>query len=392
MRQPRVLWSVFGAVIVALGVWIGMHTYWADVTIPMPLKGDARTNPFYAAERLASELGARPERDSTFVAPPADGVLVLSGWHWSLVRDRRQAIERWVESGGRLVVDDRLVTTNQDFEQWAGIDRAPGKDSVPGSGRMFRERCRTFNEQKAVPSSSRDTRTKLSVCGAQNLWALSTDKPIEWAISDESGTQAIRVRVGRGSVTWINASPFRFLEMLEGDHAWLFVAAADLRRGDSVHFLSEENMPQLLILAWRWGAPVVVVALLIVALLIWRSAVRLGPLVAPVRAERRSLAEQIRGTGYFAVRHGGGDALHAAAVRALEEAARRRVPSYNVLSTAERGAVLERLSGIGATELLSAAYHPQSQRSNQLRTAIGLIESARRHILVKLRRSPYGTH
>jgi precorrin-3B methylase len=54
--------------------------------------------------------------------------------------------------------------------------------------------------------------------------------------------------------------------------------------------------------------------------------------------------------------------------------------------------VLERLSGINATELLSAAYHPQSQRSNQLRSAIDVIERARRRILLKLRRSPYGTH
>ena len=44
-----------------------------------------------------------------FTAPPADSVIVLSAWHWNLSAGRREALERWVESGGRLVVDRTLV-------------------------------------------------------------------------------------------------------------------------------------------------------------------------------------------------------------------------------------------------------------------------------------------
>jgi hypothetical protein len=204
--------------------------------------------------------------------------------------------------------------------------------------------------------------------------------------------QAVRVRVGRGHVTWINAVPFRYQELFQGDHGWLFVAATDLRRGDHVHFLSEADVPQLLVLVWRWGAPVVIVALLIVAVLLWRGAVRFGPIAPTASAERRSLAEQIRGTGHFAVGHGGGEALHAASVRALEEAARRRVPGYNALSASERGVALQRLTGVDATDLLTAAYHQRSTRPNQLRAAIALLENARRHIVVTLTRSAYGKH
>jgi hypothetical protein len=393
VTRSRVLWSVVAVVLVVIGLWIARNTSWDDVSIPVPPQGEARTNPFYAVQHFASALGARSIRDRTFVVPPADGVLVLSGWHWSLARNRRQAIERWVESGGRLVVDSLLVTTNRDFESWSGLDRKYIDDQRTLDALMRnRNLCRALTQEAADGSSTSDARTRLTVCGTRFMLSFTTSKPILWALRDQTRIQAVRVRVGQGYVTWINALPFRYQQLFDGDHGLLFVSATDLRRGDEVHFLSEDDMPQLLILVWRWGAPLVVLALLIVAMLIWRSAVRVGPLVGTEAAERRSLAEQIRGTGYFALHHGGADALHGAAVRALEEAARRRVPGYSALSASERGEALQRISGMNGAEVLSAVYHPRSQRSNQLRASIAIIETARRHILEKLTRSAYGTH
>ena len=117
----------------------------------------------------------------------------------------------------------------------------------------------------------------------------------------------MRVQVGRGSVTVINATPFRERSLFNGNHGRLFVAATGMRRGDDIHFLSEENHPSLLALLWQHGAPVVLLSLALIGLVIWRGTVRFGPLEAPSDAARRSLAEQIRGTGQFALRHGGGD-------------------------------------------------------------------------------------
>ena len=388
MTRSRVIWLSGTGLLAMLVVWIASHTYWADAQIPMPPRGEALTNPFYAAEKFVRALDARATRDRVFAAPPSDAVVVLSGWHWSVVRTRREALERWVESGGRLVVDRELVTSGDDFEQWSGIRRkywTNDQESQPL--RSLRGlRCRTFT-QETDESSQSAASTQFSICGVWLVPSLATSKPIAWALRDESGFQALRVAVGRGSVTVINATPFRYQRFLDGDHGRLLVAATELRRGDSVHFLSEGDSPTLLALVWQSGAPVVALSLLAVALLMWRGAVRFGPLAMPAAAERRSLAEQIRGTGEFALRHGDGDALHAASVRALEEAARRRVSGYTSLSAKDRGAALERLSGINATEILSAAYDPRSRGPHQLRTAIAVLEAARRHMLVRLKRS-----
>ena len=99
-----------------------------------------------------------------------------------------------------------------------------------------------------------------------------------------------------------------------------------LRRGDSIVFLTEEDHASMLRLLWRFGAPALLLLAGFVALALWRAGARFGPPIAATETARRSLAEQIRGTGQFALRFGGGEALHAAALRALRDAAMQRFP------------------------------------------------------------------
>jgi hypothetical protein len=133
-------------------------------------------------------------------------------------------------------------------------------------------------------------------------------------------------------------------------------------------------------LVWRHGAPVVIVLALTIALVLWRGAVRFGPLAAPPEAVRRSLAEQIRGTGRFAVRVGDGTALMAAARRALHEAAARRVVAYERLEGAEQAAAVAKLAGVDLGQL-AAALGTQPDQRMELRAKLALLESARRQLV-----------
>jgi hypothetical protein len=299
MTPARIIWSGAAVLVLVLVVLVARNTEWVDVQIPMPPKGEALTNPMYAAQRFAEALGARTTRDQVFAVPARDAVIVLSDWHWSLVRARRDALKHWVESGGRLVVDSQLVTTDEDFEQWSGIRRKFQDTGLRPPSDSDDTRCRPFVDGTGEPSRS-VTPSRFSICNVWIPFSLVTDKAIAWSLHDASGTQVVRVAAGHGTVTVINAVPFRFRSLFEGDHGRLFVAATQLRRDDEVHFVSEDNSPMLLALVWRSGAPVVILSLLGIALVIWRGGPRLGPLEMPAPAERRSLAEQIRGTGEFA--------------------------------------------------------------------------------------------
>jgi hypothetical protein len=104
MKKSAFSWPLGLIMVSALVYWIGSNTEWVDVTVPMPPTGEAAENPFYAAGRFADALGARSIRDRQLTVPGRDAVIVLSAWHWDLTESRRYALERWVESGGRLVV------------------------------------------------------------------------------------------------------------------------------------------------------------------------------------------------------------------------------------------------------------------------------------------------
>jgi hypothetical protein len=388
MKRTAFVWLIVGAFLAVLVVWISRNTYWADLSVPMPLKGEAARNPFYSAQRFAEQLGARTAWDRELTIPSTDAVIVLSDWHWSLIARRRQALEHWVESGGRLVVDGSLIA-EQEFAQWSGIVRKIDLEKLKEKDREEPEDCRTFQQEHGASQGSPES---YSICNVFGLSFLTSNETPAWSLRDESQTQAMRVRRGRGSVTVVNANPFGGRDLFEGDHARLFVAAAQLRRGDDIHFLSENDHASLLTLLWRYGSPVVVLSLVLVALALWRGWIRFGPPAPRLSAARRSLAEQIRGTGQFALKQGSGEALHAASVRALDEAAERRLPGFARLPAEERAAALEGLTGFDRHGLAEAIYHPRLRRPHELRSTIARIEGARRQILADTKRFSHGTH
>jgi hypothetical protein len=228
------------------------------------------------------------------------------------------------------------------------------------------------------------------VCNLDRSRWLESREPLQWALGNDETLQVVRVAVGAGSVTVINAVPFLYREIFAGDHGPLLAAVTQLRVGDHVVFMSEEDVASLVELVWRHGAPVVAALLFFLALVLWRGAMRFGPLLAPVERARRSLGEQILRTGRFVARSGGGAALHAAAVRALHEAAARRIGGYERLAPENRTAAVARLAAVDAGALAAALSSTSQQRSPELRGTLALLESARRQLIVKNQWSKHG--
>lgn len=399
----RIVWLILLGLLIALGVWIANRTYWAETVVPLPPKGEALTNPYYVAQKFATALGAKTVRDRAQAPlPAADAIIVLSDWHWGLSAARRDALKRWVESGGRLVVDRSLVGGEEDLADWAGIEtetheeeaetetetEAQDEPEEPPQLFNFRPACR----EAVLREGDGDLfihrlGSSVSICGFDAMSTLVSHEPAAWALHDKDRVQVVSVPVGKGSVTAINAVPFRFRGMFDGGHGALFVLATQLKRGDKIHFRTEADHPSVFTLMWRYGAPVVALVLAFVALGIWRGAVRLGPVIAEPERARRSLAEQIRGTGQFSLRFGKGEALRRAAVRALEEAAQRRVPGFAHLPASDRVEKLAELTHRDTESLRHAILVSGPRRPNELRSAVALLEAARRDLLAEKKRN-----
>jgi hypothetical protein len=405
-------WLKIGAAVVIAGfiVWFCSHLRFTQTQVPLPLKGEAVTNPYYAAIRLAEQLHAKAAWERIFRVPATNSVVLLSNWNWSLSHTRRERIEKWVADGGRLVVDNSLVGGAEEFEKWSGVtrvDREADADDPKSSDDESsenendddakqddkkRKRHPNSRERRLIAqfiSEECDSLTEdgskrtLSVCGIDKSVALSSSRKLLWALRDDRKIEALRVAVGRGSVTVLNVSPFRYRDFFQGDHPSLFVAATQLHHGDDVFFFTEEDHASLLALTWRYGAPVVLLLAALVVLALWRNTSRFGPLAAVPEKARRSLAEQIRGTGEFTLRFGAGRALHAAVVRALREAAIRRLPAYDRMTPEERVAALAKLTGVLASELEPALDHSGARSPHELRNVIAVLETARRRLTTK---------
>jgi len=384
--------------VVMLAVWIMNNTYWAETTIPKPLSGEAATNPFYAAQKLAAELGARSEwKHILGDSLDKHAVLVMSNWNWDVIEQRRDTIQKWVEAGGRLILDASLITADDSFSDWSGlkynlVKHQPGNaDSNEDSDDDDQDtaldisehgHCNTLDVIESMVAVTGDASTKrMSFCNYGMERTIASQKKVEWGLKDNHGWQAARVNIGKGSVTLFNALPYQYRGILLGDHALLFAAATQLKRDEQIFFIMDEKGVPLLKLVWRYGSPAVILALVLVVAALWRNAMRFGPMAAVPETARRSLSEQIAGTGKFILQFNGDRVLHAATAGALTDAARICIIHYERLDAAAKIDALAKATGISAEELQTAIHYQGSRRASELKHAIAIMESARRRLI-----------
>ncbi len=397
MTSRRWLGVGIAVLVLAFFGWIAANTTWEPFEVDMPPKGEARRNPFYAAQRLAENLGAETSWRHALGEAEPDGVVVASALYWTLIPSRRQAIERWVDNGGRLVVDGGFLGT-QEFDAWSGISQELPDDDEDDDEDEDKE-VEEDREQEPfkVPPRCRkwqdDRNTSYRTCGYWGVVPLITMRDPIWSLHDELGKQAIRVQQGRGTITVVNGAPFSTERLLddESDHARLFVAATQLRPDDHVYFISENERPSLTTLIWQNGAPVVCLVAAWLVLALWRGGVRFGPRIPEAEPVRRSLAEQIRGTAQFALRFGGGESLYEATLRAFRTAAQKRISGFAALDVEGQAAAVARLTGFDATALASAMTAVDFRRVNELRTTVALLEAARRQLQIRRTGPSHGT-
>ena len=239
------------------------NTYWADTKVPMPPKGEALTNPFYAVQRFAEALGARTHMGSC--AHRAAGRLGDRALRLALGPEREPARRRSSAGSSRRPAGGRRDAGRRRARIRALVGHRP---RVPGTGRRRGAGGSRSTRSRAGQFQEEQNGIRQRVTTASCRCATSTACRSSRAQGPRCGLSAIgpafrrcASQVGRGSVTVINATPFRERSLFDGDHGRLFVAATELRRGDEVHFLSEDDHPSLLALLWQYGAPVVVLSL-----------------------------------------------------------------------------------------------------------------------------------
>jgi hypothetical protein len=381
VNGKRPLQLLVAVVLAAAGIWLAMHTYWDDVMVDNPPKGEAARNRYYAFEHLAQGLAIHTSEVPTLrTLPAADGVLVvddLLGTQLFL-----DALENWVAGGGRLLLSRSALLSNPKLQSWSGIGIAsPGSDDEDDTPRAPPRRaapdadCVAYSERLG----GRDSGKSLRACLGRLRVAFSSMHTPAWSLSNGYGFQMLRVTIGKGSVAVIACECLMGNKsLLRGDHARIVFDSIPLKAGDHVDILNPISAENLLALLWRLAAAAIVCALAAIGLMIWRKLPRFGPVAVPPPPLRRSLAEQIRARARFAWRTRRLASLRRAECQALTQSACRKLAFYERMDAAQRIGALAAHTGLDSGALRNALSEHLDGGAESQRAAIMLLEKARR--------------
>jgi hypothetical protein len=217
------------------------------------------------------------------------------------------------------------------------------------------------------------------VCERSTQGLQAKTEPL-WSVVDSKGVKALRVAVGQGTATLSShwQAPTG-ADLQEDDQALLWAAIVQLHPGQLIWIVDDEHHPGLFATLWRVAPAACVLALLALLLTLWRWGIRFAPLRAADVLARRSMAEQVRGTAAYLLRHGPA-ALHRAQWRALDEAAHTHLHGWRRLPPERRAAVLARHAELPPAELDKAFDAAATREPAAMGRALALMEAARRRI------------
>ncbi len=389
--RGSVPWALgWGALALVVGVWVAMNVERYETERYRPPQGEALRDEHYVLRQWLQRLDITLKTPKDRALPPTTTTLVLVDTYWDVSRQNRQRVRDWVRAGGHLVLYTSVLEDEADA-QWLAdwqiktlhhseaLERLSAAEGAKASDAVPAMRCFPLQEAPGL-AESRPGRVWRKCDPLPQV--LSSPRPLRWGLRDAVGWRVMRWADGAGRVTVMGDHlPMLDIQLLRDDQAALVSAAWDLHAGRPVWLWGSQDRPNLWRLLWREAGPVMGLALLALALALWRAMPRLGPWRAAVPTGQRGAVAQVRGTAAFLLRQDPA-ALHAAQVQALTHAVTRCLPASVALDPTACWADVARRTAQDETLLRAALAGPGAGASSRAWAAALLtLEQTRRRLL-----------
>ena len=203
MNRVAVALLAFVGVLAALGtVWFLNNFERVEEDVEVGYQGAALSNPFLAAERLFTRLGApaRTLPSAPAELPPADHTLLLLSPVRSVSAEQAEKIVAWVHEGGRLVVAlDDAPSLDPLLRHW-GVTAIDAEAAENGEPEVLQIPLRFKSPAK------KPVMVEAEIPRSRRLVTTRDDAQIE--IRGASGISFVRYAAGQGSVTFIADTTF----------------------------------------------------------------------------------------------------------------------------------------------------------------------------------------
>lgn len=347
MNRPLLWAGLLLACLLGAGAFYAWHKAIPyDEVVDRGPSPQARENPYLAAEYFLRQQGLSVEHAKSLKRlanlQPKGNSLLLLGDRGNMTPRQVDELLDWAKSGGHLLVVAEAL--------W---DEETGK-----SGDLLLDRLdihHTLSETFDEPASARKKKTpdltKLYVDNetAPAYFSFDTDFNLtdpkhlaQFSANSAKSSHLMQRNLGHGTVTVVTDSElWKTPGIGQHDNAWLLWY---LNQGTGVTLLFNSDVDSLLTLLMRYFPQALVALLALIALALWRTGMRQGPIQAPAPKARRQLQEHLKASADFLLRRTGQGTLLHALQRDIQHAARRRHPGFEHLDTAEQWQVLERLT------------------------------------------------
>ena len=419
MSKPvNILIALLIVMVSILGVYNFIQTHeYKTFSERTDFKGEARSNPLYAARLFLKRMGIPSETKNSLQGlgsyPDTDTVLVLDTRRSTLSKEKIDQLIKWVESGGHLIAkankdwetsDKKTNKKNQSrdpLQKYLGVHVSSGsyledldetiedfedmvneaKDEIEGS----RDGSTSFNYHTI---SLKEANKKLAL---KDIWFrdITVDKAHQNKTEEiklDGRNYIIRQRVGNGMVTLV--SDLKFIEnkgLGNADHAeilWYLVHGlhSSLYQPRDIWLIHNDKMPPLWRLLWQYGWAFILSLLLLFIAWLLSSTRRFGPLIPKAEENRRSLSEHITSSGHFYWKHNKRSKLLNSARQALIQRLARIHPGWSQRSEQEQLEIIAKHSKLSPDTLHKALYSTEIKTAEAFTHTIQLLEQLRKSL------------
>lgn len=356
---------------VAGGIWFYTNFERVEEEVYVGFKGEARTNPFLAAERFLNSRES-PARSMVSLAgmPRMDGTLVIAGQRFDVGPERAGQLLGWVRAGGHLVVraDTGLASDRAHTEDWL-------LDKLGVSARIVSVEYPLLPTDVDIPEADDYLQVMFS---PSRVLASRTAQP-DTRVRGEYGDHLQRYQLGKGYLTVLSDTAFMQNRSIGCyDHAAFLWHLTHYKRSGEIWLVYGGDMPPLWKWLWQHAWSVIVSAG--VLLLAWFALHRrrFGPLIAEPALARRRLLDHIKASGHFLWRNGRQTSLLKATRDALNQTLLSRHPIWSSASPeALSGFLAERVGG-EPTRVHLALFEPYPTHEHEFTETISLLETIRK--------------
>jgi hypothetical protein len=359
IRLRTLLYVVVGLLLLGLALtgwaWFQDNFERRTKTVQSGYSPAARRNPFLAAERFLQRLGvpaeSRPGRALLRQLPSPEDTLIVNGLG-PMNAARRAALQTWIESGGRLIVE--------------AIDFASDDGELPRDNLLADLGVALMTTDVDEPADQPEVVTDAYFAGSPD--AVEIGFLARYYLEDRydlaSGSlvadglaRMLQYEIGGGTVTVTSDKIFMTNEDIGNhDHALFLALLATPAGAGKVWLLYDSDVAGLDTLIWHSAAFAVISAVLLALVAVWHIGGQLGPLVSAPGRLRRDLLTHLQAGADFLWRHGRGGLQLRATQHRVEQAWVRRHPLLRDLPQTDRVHWIATQAGLPPHQVEAALY------------------------------------